>query len=163
MNWDVLMCMLVSWTNYYELSWGQAMLWMHWSQIYKIPTVYYRVGILHLLILAHGSMSPVTVRIVSLECKLLCLLGAWNKCCLWDLLLWMLPLNLLLLIWPVILEMPIYLARWFHNLVILRICNICESSSISAYTDLFFYFFLFLVIHLHYVSYWLGCSNSRTL
>ena len=41
--------------------------------------MYYRVGILLLLILAHGSMSPVTVRIVSLECKLLSLLGPWNK------------------------------------------------------------------------------------
>lgn len=141
------MCMLVSCTNYYELLWGQAMLWMHWSQIYKIPTAYCRVGILHLLIPAHGSMSPVTVRIVSLECKLLSLLGAWNKCCFWNLLIWMLAPQ----------YFPFYLLSDLGNAnlsgtLVPQLGQLRSLQYLWVFINLWLHWsFLFLIFHLDYV------------
>lgn len=143
----VLMCILVPWTNYYELLWAQVMLWMHWSQIYKIPTVYYRVGIRLLLILAHGSMSPVTVRIVSLECKLLSLLGARNKSLLGFIIMNAAPQSF-----------PFYLTSDLGNAnlsgtLVPQLGDLHNLQYLWVFINFCLYWsFFFLILHLDYIS-----------
>ena len=99
-----------------------------------------KVGMLPLSILARGIILHATVTIVLQECKMLPFVRffhpnatSYNVSCHLESML-SLYVIFRLLYWhfsncilTVILEMQIYPVNWFHSLVSLQICNICES------------------------------------
>ena len=99
-----------------------------------------KVGMLPLSILADGIMLHATVTKVLQECKMLTFVRffhpnatSYNVSCHLESML-SLYVIFRLLYWhfsncilTVILEMQIYPVNWFHSLVSLQICNLCES------------------------------------